>query len=300
MTTSLPIPESCSITFKGHSAPVNYVTFNSSGEYALSGSHDRTIKLWNPEAGICIKTYEGHGKEVLGICVAHDNSRFASCGSDKQVFLWDVGTGRTIRRFDGHGQRINAVAFNTEGTVLVSGSYDTTIKQSFSDSNPGGSKGWCDVITSITVRDTDWVTHMDNGNIRVYDLRMGSLTIDMISHPITSVRFSGDGNCILVSSLDGVIRLMDKDNGSLLNSFRGHQNTTYKITSCLSTDDSQVISGSEDGYIYYWDLVEATLLTKVKAHDKIVTSVAYHPRKPLVISTSVDGTAKAWKPTSTA
>ena len=68
-TSTLSIPESCIITFKGHSAPVNYVTFNSTGEYALSGSHDRTIKLWNPEAGLCIKTYEGHGKEVLGICV---------------------------------------------------------------------------------------------------------------------------------------------------------------------------------------------------------------------------------------
>ena len=53
--------------------------------------------------------------------------------------------------------------------------------------------------------------------VRNYDIRMGSLRSDFIGHPVTSVCFSMDGQCILVSSLDNTIRLLDKDTGELLN-----------------------------------------------------------------------------------
>ena len=39
----------------------------------------------------------------------------------------------------------------------------------------------------------------------------------MLIDPVTSVRLTQDGHCILVSSLDNKIRLFDKDNGELLN-----------------------------------------------------------------------------------
>ncbi|KAJ3349137.1 WD repeat-containing protein 83, partial [Entophlyctis luteolus] len=125
---------------------------------------------------------------------------------------------------------------------------------------------------------------------------------------VTSARFSNDENCILASSLDGVIRLFDKENGELLASYRGHKNSEYKIISTLSNDDAVVISGSEDGRICLWDLVEVmiagarealtflkgNLLQTVDAHGngtvgKLVTCVAYHPRDDVIVSTSTDG-----------
>ena len=38
--------------------------------------------------------------------------------------------------------------------------------------------------------------------------------------------------------------------------YSGHVNSDYKLDSCLSQDDSHVISGSEDGRVCFWDLVE--------------------------------------------
>lgn len=38
--------------------------------------------------------------------------------------------------------------------------------------------------------------------------------------------------------------------------FTGHKNHDYKIDSALNCEDTHVISGSEDGFVYYWDLVE--------------------------------------------
>lgn len=53
--------------------------------------------------------------------------------------------------------------------------------------------------------------------MRTYDLRMGELKEDYIGPAITSAKLTKDGNCILASSLDSTMRLMDKSNGRLLN-----------------------------------------------------------------------------------
>ncbi|CAG8458092.1 12413_t:CDS:2 [Ambispora leptoticha] len=268
--SSTELPTKNFRVFKGHIGPVHVVRYDSSGEYVLTGGQDRTLKLWNPETGLAIKTYEGHGKEVLGVSITQDHSKFVSCGGDRQVFLFDVTTAKTIRRFEGHQHRVNTVDFNRDGTVVLSGSYDSTVRI--------------------------WDCRSVDGNIRIYDLRVGALLTDLISQPVTSVCFSGDGNCVLASSLDDTIRLMDKDNGGLLNSFKGHKNTQYKIQSCLSNYDMHVISGSEDGNICIWDLLEGKLLSTIhQAHENVVTCVAYNPKQPIMISTSVDGTAKVWK-----
>ena len=59
---------------------------------------------------------------------SHDNSKFVSSGGDRSVFLWDVMTGSTIRRIAGHMGKINAVEFNDDASVVVSGSYDSTVR----------------------------------------------------------------------------------------------------------------------------------------------------------------------------
>nr|CAG8619022.1 1076_t:CDS:2 [Entrophospora candida] len=295
-----PLPLQCARTFTAHTGPVHIAKYNSTGEYVLSAGQDKLIRLWNPETGLNIKTYSGHGKEILDISITSDHTRFVSCGGDRQVFYWDVSTGRTISRFDGHSQRINSVDFNFDGSVIASGSFDTTIRlwdckarsrspiQILSEAK--------DSITSLLVKDYEIVAGSTDGNIMIYDLRMGALLTDYISHPVTSVTLSGDNNCILASSLDSVIRLMDKENGSMLNDFKGHKNSTYKIHSCLSNDDSRIISGSEDGSIYIWDLLDGNLLKTIEAHSGIVTYVTYHPRIDGMLSSSIDGLVKVWKP----
>ncbi|KAI1313461.1 WD repeat-containing protein 83 [Mortierella claussenii] len=296
-TQVLPIFED-QIVSDATGSQINACQYNSTGEYILTGGVDRTIRLWNPATRFCIKTYEVHGYEVLDLAVSVDNGKFASCGGDKTVFLWDVMSGMTLRRFAGHTQRVNAIDFNEEGTVLASGSYDATIRlwdcrsqlkapiQIFEEPK--------DSVTSIEIKGSDLLAGCVDGTIRIYDIRMGSLITDQIFEPITSVSFSADGNCVLASSLDDTVRLMDRVNGGLLNAYKGHKNSKYKIRSCLSNSDAHVISGSEDGRIFIWDLMEGNVVHKIEAHSKIVSAIAYHPTEDRMCSASVDGSVKTW------
>lgn len=114
--------------------------------------------------------------------------------------------------------------------------------------------------------------------------------IDGALEPITSVQQTRDGNAVLVSTLDSTIRLMDKGNGQLLQSYKGHTNKDYRIRSVLGMADSVVISGSEDGKLYAWDLLEGKIIEKIDAHEgKVASAVACNGVKKEWASAGTDG-----------
>ncbi|XJO72166.1 hypothetical protein BDV3_003321 [Batrachochytrium dendrobatidis] len=299
----LPLPDKEARTLIGHTAAVHTVVYSSDGAYCLTGSADRSVKLWNPVTGMCIKTYSTHSKDVLGIALpqsASDNSRFASCSMDRGVILWDVGTGRPVQKWNEHAQRVNTVAFNLDASILASGSYDTTVRlwdcRARNTWKPiqilDGSK---DSVEAVQILDTEILVGCVDGRLKIYDVRTGRVTIDAVGHPIISARFSNDGNCILVNTLDSKIRLFDKETGELLSEYTGHKNSDYRVVSTFSYTDAHVISGSEDGRICMWDLVEGNLEKTLEGHTMAVTCVAYHPKLHTMVSTSLDGTVKVWE-----
>ena len=110
------------------------------------------------------------------------------------------------------------------------------------------------------------------------------------TEPVTSVQQTRYGNDVLVSTLDSTIRLMDKGNGQLLQSYRGHTNKDYRIRSCLGMNDSVVLSGSEDGHLYAWDLLEGKVIEKLEAHNgKVASAVAFNGTRREWASAGVDG-----------
>eukprot|EP00243_Klebsormidium_subtile_P007971 TRINITY_DN3631_c0_g1_i2.p1 TRINITY_DN3631_c0_g1~~TRINITY_DN3631_c0_g1_i2.p1 ORF type:complete len:158 (-),score=15.98 TRINITY_DN3631_c0_g1_i2:64-537(-) len=120
------------------------------------------------------------------------------------------------------------------------------------------------------------------------------VTSDHLGQPVTCVSLSNDGNCILAGCLDSTLRLIDRASGDVLNEYRGHTNKSYKLGSCFSNDDAVVLSGSEDGQVFCWDLVEEATRTAFQAHAGTVTGLAFHTAQPCLLTCSVDGTAKVW------
>ena len=61
-----------------------------------------------------------------------------------------------------------------------------------------------------------------------------------------------------------------------------------------SPSDAHVVAGSETGEVFYWDLVEAQVVRRFKAHGGVVCSLAVHPNGGTLLTSSVDGTVKVW------
>ncbi|OQD88145.1 hypothetical protein PENANT_c004G06008 [Penicillium antarcticum] len=285
--------------------PVNAVTFSSyPGTYILTGSSDRTVHLTRAipntktnepiETTSPIQKYEAHGYSVLDIAVAADNARFASVGGDRQVFLWDVEQGITTRRWSGHNSRIEAVQFAGEGDgVVVTGSADTTIN--LWDARANSHKP-IQTLTEATDTVSSLHVHMGSysiasgsydGHARIYDVRAGKTCVDVLAHPVTSVRCSADGNALLISTLDGYIRMMDRVDGGLLKAFgdgnkeekgeKGHKyrNTELRVRSVFAQGDAVVLSGGEAGgsgdgaAAFAWDVVSGEMIAAVPMGEKV-------------------------------
>ncbi|HKZ56124.1 MAG TPA: hypothetical protein VJ024_00310 [Thermodesulfovibrionales bacterium] len=77
-------------TFSGHNSGVNSVSFSPDGKYALSGSSDKTLKLWVIETGREIRTFSGHNGGVNSVSFSPDGKYALSGSWDKTLKLWDM------------------------------------------------------------------------------------------------------------------------------------------------------------------------------------------------------------------
>ena len=78
------------------------------GSRVVSGSLDKTVKVWNVETGELLHTLEGHSGWVMS--VAMDGSRVVSGSEDKTVKVWNVETGELLHTLEGHSKVVRRVA----------------------------------------------------------------------------------------------------------------------------------------------------------------------------------------------
>lgn len=102
----------------------------------LTGSGDKTIKIWNLSDYTCVRTFEGHANSVLKVSwlrVPKSDERgrrhmhIASAGGDGLVKVWDTNTGELETTLDNHEDRVWALAVNPLTNMIVSGSGDSTV-----------------------------------------------------------------------------------------------------------------------------------------------------------------------------
>jgi WD40 repeat protein len=108
----------------GHVRSVNSVAISSDGKTLASGSHDKTIKLWDVSSGNLIRTLQGHINPVLFVAFSPDGKTLASGSEDNNIKLWEVSSGNLIRTLQGHNTSV--LAFSPDGKLLASGSSDMT------------------------------------------------------------------------------------------------------------------------------------------------------------------------------
>ncbi|CAB4060415.1 SAMD8 [Lepeophtheirus salmonis] len=227
---------------------------------------------YNVDGNYCLTC--GHGYEVLDARGSCDNSQIASCGMDKTVILWDVSIGTALRKWRGHAGTVNYWDGRSKRNEPIQ-TLDV-----FKDS-----------VTSIDVSDHEIIAGSADKTIRRFDIRNGALFTDYVGYPISSLCFTRDGQCILVNTNGGEpIKLFDKSSGELLQEFL----------------DKYVISGSENGFAYYWDLVEGNVVAKLDHGEKenapmvnsniTVHSLSQHPSSAHLL-TATGGKIHIWSDT---
>merc|ERR1712121_511974 len=74
----------------GHGHFVSDVVLSSDGQFALSSSWDKTLRLWDLNACKTTRQFVGHTKDVLSVAFSADNRQIVSASRDKSVKLWNT------------------------------------------------------------------------------------------------------------------------------------------------------------------------------------------------------------------
>ncbi|TAQ84380.1 hypothetical protein B7494_g7297 [Chlorociboria aeruginascens] len=102
----------------------------------LTGSGDKTVKIWNLSDYSCLRTFEGHTNSILkvswlNIPKPEDRGRrhvkIVSAGGDGLVKVWDTSTGEVECTLDNHEDRVWALTVHPSTNMIVSGSGDSTV-----------------------------------------------------------------------------------------------------------------------------------------------------------------------------
>merc|ERR1712002_186258 len=114
----------------GHSHFVSDVVISTDGQFALSGSWDGDLRLWNLQQGITTRRFTGHTKDVLSVAFSGDNRQIVSASRDKTIKLWNtLGQCKYTIVDDGHDGWVSCVQFspNPNSPIIVSSGWDKVV-----------------------------------------------------------------------------------------------------------------------------------------------------------------------------
>ena len=115
-------------TLVGHRESVMAVSVFPDGTKVVSGSSDRTIKIWDAHTGAELRTLSWHSNSVRAVAVFADGQRVVSGSDDNTVKIWDAESGTCLNTLSGHSGWVNAVAVFADNRRIVSGNDDGTVK----------------------------------------------------------------------------------------------------------------------------------------------------------------------------
>ncbi|KAJ1026957.1 hypothetical protein NDA16_002250 [Ustilago loliicola] len=138
--------------YAGHLSDVDCLTFHPNSLYLATGSSDRSCRLWDVQRGACVRLFVGHQSPISCLKISPDGRYLASAAAgngtasqfvgvdgvdplskgahinDVSISLWDLASGRRIKKMWGHNERIYSMDFSADGSLLVTGSEDCSVR----------------------------------------------------------------------------------------------------------------------------------------------------------------------------
>ena len=290
----------------GHEKDVNSVAFTPDQQRIISGSQDRTIRIWDTQTGRELQCLRGFEGPVDGVAVSPDGRTIASGegwtadnGSlNCAVRLWDTETGRQSHCLRGHTNTVDSVAFSPDGRRLASGSSDTTVRiwdgqtgQPLAALGPHERGVGCVAWSP----DSRWIASVGGAALSLWDAGDGRrLYARKTPDSVHSVAFSPDGRLLVLAYDYRVVAIWDAQAGEELRRLRGHAD--YVLSAVFSPDGRRIASGSYDQTVRIWDTATWQEVRCLTGHEGPVRCVAYSPDGRRIVSAGgfQDHTVRVW------
>ena len=292
------------MVLNGHVREVRAIALSHDGRLMVSGSCDKTIRLWDLETGKQVGETPEMEEWVYAVSYGANDKRIAAALGDGTIRIWNMETGKSIKvPMKGYpiGECVLSADFSSDGERVVLALSDNTLRiwnvqtgeqigvplDSFTklvfsvNFSPNGER----IVTASLYDST----------IRIWNVLTGKqIGPPMVGEYVTSVKYSIDGKHIVSGSGDGSIRLWDVQTGKQIGPpLIGHTNCVRSLA--YSMDGKLIVSGSDDGTVRIWDAQTGKQIgNQLSKHSSAVMTVSFSPNGRYIISSSDDNSIRIW------
>lgn len=252
---------------EAHGECIYTIQFNSN--YLVSGSRDRTIRIWNMKTRRLVRApLAGHRGSVL--CLQFDSDPdedlIVSGSSDSDVILWRFSTGEAIQRLHrAHREPVLNVKFDKN--ILVTCSKDKTIKIFNRRELKAGDLGYGELpVQPVPIHLKNYgYDSLDHLPIKPPYTIIGSL--EGHSAAVNAVQIHGRE--IVSASGDRNVKIWDWPSQNCIRTLIGH----HKGIACVQYDGRRIVSGSSDNEVKVFDRLTGLEVASLRSHANLVRTV---------------------------
>lgn len=287
-----------------HTAGVAGVAFSPDGTRVVSGSSDRTVRMWDARTGKEIWQQNVATYPVTAVAYSPLGDVVATGQSNDSIRFWNAATGEPIRALKSPTSTVNALAFSPDGRYLVSVSgWD------FNKSRPSAAL-W-EVATGSPVRQFDGhrlqvnavafspdgqtiATGSDDKTARLWDVATGAeLRSIAATSSVEAVTFSGDGKRIAAQTIGDIV-VWETATG------KGLATMDAWVYAVAFSPDGTLLAGagtsiSTENQLTLWDSATGKVIRLFPAQGDDVNAVAFDPTGTLIVTGGDDKTVRIWE-----
>jgi guanine nucleotide-binding protein subunit beta-2-like 1 protein len=253
-------------SLNGHGHFLSDVVLSTDGQFALSGSWDGTLRLWDLNACTTTRRFVGHTKDVMSVAFSADNRQIVSGSRDKTIKLWNtLGVCKYTIQEDAHTEWASCVRFspNTSNPIIVSCGWDRMVKvwnltNCKLKTNHYGHQGYLNSVT-VSPDGSLCASGGKDGQAMLWDLNEGrhlyTLEGGDVIHSLTFIpnRYwlcAATGTSIKIWDLEGKI-IVDELKPELTGA---HAKAPQCISLAWSADGQTLFAGYTDKVIRVWQV----------------------------------------------
>jgi WD40 repeat protein/serine/threonine protein kinase len=228
------------------------------GTRAVTGSWDRTAKIWDAATGkVLVKIPALHEGYINSACFSPDGGRVLTGSDDGTARLWNANTGEPLEVvLRGHAGPIHQALFSPDGKTILTVSGDKSARLWDAVSGepvkpPLTGHEWAVRCAAFSDDGKFIITGSDDNRAIIWNLATGDkLPLEGHTSAVTAVALSPDGRRALTGSQDNLAKLWDAATGKEILTLAGH--TAEVTAAAFAPDGLAAITAGRDGQTLLW------------------------------------------------
>jgi len=252
---------------KGHNHFVQDVVISSDGQYALSASWDKTLRLWDLNTGKTTRHFIGHTNDVLSVSFSADNRQIVSGSRDKTIKVWNtLGDCKFTITEEGHGEWVSCVRFspNPSNPVIVSAGWDKLVKvwelsKCKLRTNHYGHTGYINTVT-VSPDGSLCASGGKDGTTMLWDLNDSKHLYSLEAKDEIHALCFSPTRYWLCAATSSCIMIWDLESKSVveeLKPFEGGKKNDYCLSLAWSADGQTLFGGYTDNNIHVYQVTQS-------------------------------------------